>query len=158
MRKALRRLVLTTALLTAAVSAPQPALAHDVPPQLDERVVDAINTVLPAWEGQKWAINWEKSIYDPNRPLSFIFLDAWHGTGSSPQQLLLFDHGNYLGTGTIHNVGFQRVDEATQDSLVVNYGTPGASFSDVQYNHPVRYHLVDGRIEMTGVIPGHENG
>lgn len=151
----MRKLSLFAASVTvaAATLSPLTAGAADVP----KFVADTAHTVPAPMPGATWTVNADESNYDPAKELSFVVLETEGGTGSSPKQLMLFHFGEYLGTGTVHNVGYQRIVDAGDNYVSVAYGTPGASNADVIWHEPVVYEWVGDHVDMHGSIPGHEN-
>jgi hypothetical protein len=78
--------------------------------------------------GRGWGSAPVGSNYDPCADLSTILVMIEGGTGSSPVQALMFHRGTYLGTGTSKAYGFTSLNAArsTDDTVVLNYKTPGA--------------------------------
>jgi hypothetical protein len=78
--------------------------------------------------GRGWGSAPVGSNYDPCADLSTILVMIEGGTGSSPVQALMFHRGTYLGTGTSNAYGFTSLNAArsTNDTVVLNYKTPGA--------------------------------
>lgn len=87
----------------------------------------AINSVLTVPEGWAWNHNPRSfdpaSNYNPCATLSAVIITIEQGTGSSPEQALLFHKGNYVGTGTSKAYGFTSVNAAqtTDDTVALNY-------------------------------------
>jgi LppP/LprE lipoprotein len=63
------------------------------------------------------------SNYNPCATLSAVIITIEQGTGSSPEQALLFHKGDYVGTGTSKAYGFTSVNAAqtTDDTVALNY-------------------------------------
>ncbi|MEJ5997605.1 LppP/LprE family lipoprotein [Corynebacterium sp. H130] len=137
--------------VAAATLSPLSAGANEVPPY----VVEASHTIPAPAEGADWIVDEQESNFEPTRELSYVVLETEMGTASSPKQLMLFHYGQYLGTGTIHHVGYQRIVGFGDNYVTVEYGTPGQSNADVIWHEPVTYEFVGGHVEMHGTIPGH---
>ncbi|QKD80313.1 LppP/LprE family lipoprotein [Actinomyces marmotae] len=67
-------------------------------------------------------MNWspgeaDLSTYDRCAPLSWVTLPVHGATASSPYQIMLFHHGEYVGTASLKSYGFkpavERIDDAT---------------------------------------------
>ncbi|WP_159718672.1 LppP/LprE family lipoprotein [Actinomyces marmotae] len=67
-------------------------------------------------------MNWspgeaDLSTYDRCAPLSWVTLPVHGATASSPYQIMLFHHGEYVGTASLESYGFkpavERIDDAT---------------------------------------------
>ena len=63
------------------------------------------------------------SNYNSCTDLSAIVVMIQGGTGSSPEQALMFHRGSYLGTGTSKAYAFTTLDSATStdDTVVLHY-------------------------------------
>lgn len=75
-------------------------------------------------------MNWspgeaDLSTYDRCAPLSWVTLPIYGATASSPYQIMLFHHGEYVGTASSESYGFEpaveRIDDAT---IQVTYTWP----------------------------------
>jgi LppP/LprE lipoprotein len=73
--------------------------------------------------GRGWGSTPLYSNYDPCADLSAIVVMIQGGTGSSPEQALMFHRGSYLGTGTSKAYAFTTLDSAasTNDTVVLRY-------------------------------------
>lgn len=73
--------------------------------------------------GRSWESTPVHSNYDPCADLSAIVVMIQGGTGSSPEQALMFHRGRYLGTGTSKAYAFTTLDSAasTNDTVVLRY-------------------------------------
>lgn len=67
--------------------------------------------------------------YDPEAGLSAALVSVEHGTGSSPNQVLLFSYGKYLGPATDQDLGFTRLlRPMSKDKMVaIEFKIPGSS-------------------------------
>jgi hypothetical protein len=120
-------------LVAGAVLACGPATA--APPcgrnLASEDVVDAVRS-LPTYPGTDRA--WDadsrtfEGNFDPCATLSTALVTVERATGSSPTTALMFHSGTYLGTATSKAYGFTSFNDAwtTDDTVVLNYKTPGA--------------------------------
>jgi hypothetical protein len=84
----------------------------------------AINSVPTVPQGWPWGRNPQPgSNYNPCSTLSAVIIIVEQGTGSSPEQALLFHIGSYVGTGTSKAYAFTSVNAAqtTDDTVVLNY-------------------------------------
>ena len=94
-----------------------------------QTLLNNIGKVTP----KKW--DWDptyadSSTYDPCAPLSWIVVPIARGTSSSPYQIMLFHHGEYIGTTTSEAYGFSpTVTRAGKNSInvVYHYPLPGES-------------------------------
>ncbi len=85
--------------------------------------------VPPYWDGMapddlgNWDLETsDTSTYDPCADLSWIVLNIRGGTVSSPYHIMLFSHGEYIGTATPQAYGFfPTVERVSDDSLRVTY-------------------------------------
>lgn len=59
--------------------------------------------------------------YNTCNDLSYATLDTQGATASSPNQLLLFHRGVFVGTGVRCNLAYQRVTAASTKAVYVNY-------------------------------------
>lgn len=96
--------------------------------------------------------------YEPCAALSWMVLPVAHATASSPNQIMLFHHGGYIGTATSKVYGFTpdviRVDD---DSVQVtwhwpqdgdpNAGPTGRSTAQFVWDDGA------GKVVMTGEVP-----
>jgi hypothetical protein len=63
------------------------------------------------------------SNHNPCATLSAVIITIESGTGSSPEQALLFHNGNYVGTGTAKTYGFMSLNAGltTDDTVAIDY-------------------------------------
>ncbi|WP_192804602.1 LppP/LprE family lipoprotein [Rhodococcus erythropolis] len=92
-------------------------------------IADAVATLDPPvglpdsrWQSTPLAHN-----YDPESGLSAALVSVERGTGSSPNQVLLFNYGKYLGPATDQSLGFTRLLQSlSKDKMVaVEFKIPG---------------------------------
>ena len=79
---------------------------------------------VPPWGTIGWEL-FDSSGYDPCASLSWETLMIEGGTSSSPFHIILFNHGEYLGTATPKPYGFAPTIERVSDSeIAVTYHWP----------------------------------
>lgn len=79
---------------------------------------------VPPWGTIGWVL-FDSSGYDPCASLSWETLMIEGGTSSSPFHIMLFNHGEYLGTATAKPYGFAPTIERVSDSeIAVTYHWP----------------------------------
>lgn len=79
---------------------------------------------VPPWGTIGWEL-FDSSGYDPCASLSWETLMIEGGTSSSPFHIMLFNHGEYLGTATAKPYGFAPTIERVSDSeIAVTYHWP----------------------------------
>lgn len=87
-----------------------------------------LNARKGRWE---WHSNGaDTSLYDPCADLSAIAVSVQYATGSSPWMIMLFHHGQYLGTATQQPVGMGQLMERRADGVIevaYLYPKPGES-------------------------------
>ena len=84
---------------------------------------EGISQVAP-WGTIGWEL-FDSSGYDPCASLSWETLMIEGGTSSSPFHIMLFNHGEYLGTATAKPYGFAPTIERVSDSeIAVTYHWP----------------------------------
>lgn len=111
-------------------------------------------------DGTRWKYTADSSIngWDRCAGLSWVALPIERGTGSSPWQIALFRHGEYLGTATAKGYGFwPTITRVSDDKIKVVYhwpkegeGTANASGTTVAY---FAWDDVDHTVRMTGSTP-----
>lgn len=95
------------------------------------QVIDAVHS-LPPYPGMGWAWSAEPQTFEGNfnpcATLSTALVTVEGATGSSPITALMFHNGTYLGTATSKAYGFTSLDpdRTTDDTVVLDYKTPGA--------------------------------
>lgn len=84
---------------------------------------EGVSQVAP-WGTIGWQL-FDSSGYDPCASLSWETLMIEGGTSSSPFHIMLFNHGEYLGTATAKPYGFAPTIERVSDSeIAVTYHWP----------------------------------
>lgn len=73
--------------------------------------------------GLPWSSVPVDSNYDSCADLSTMVVTIEGGTGSSPEQALMFHRGEFLGTGTLKSYAFTAIDHtaSTNDTVVLTY-------------------------------------
>lgn len=142
----------TTAATPADASVPAPP-----PPSPEQAAQIAADRTAPTAVGPWTAEGADTSAYDPALPLSAIVLNVAGGTGSSPQQVALFDHGTYIGTTLFDSYPFQHVTRVSDNIIQVDYrfllpGDPNADPSGHSTSHFILY---PQDVVHTGAIPPH---
>ena len=150
----------------ATTSVPAPPTAMDVPAsesmaeeapcgsQVDPTVIDdAIAQIAPPMPGAGWERG--ESNAGTCSSLIFVALHTQGGTGSSPNQLLLFRGGEFLGTGTACNLSYQMVTGASDDQIDVRYRYIVADEPNAapQGEVNVAYRWNGSGIDMIGELP-----
>ena len=117
---------------TVLVAGPAPAAPPPCGVNLaSEQVINAVRS-LPPYPGTGWA--WDsdprtfEGNFNPCATLSTALVTVEGATGSSPVTAMMFHNGAYLGTATSKAYGFTSLNGAatTDDTVVLNYKTPGA--------------------------------
>jgi hypothetical protein len=96
--------------------------------------------------------------YDPCAALSSVILPVAHATASSPTQVMLFHHGNYIGTATSKAYGFYPdIERLADDSLQVTWHWPqdGDANADPTGRSTATFTWNDatGQVDMAGEVP-----
>ncbi|MCK0519078.1 LppP/LprE family lipoprotein [Williamsia sp. DF01-3] len=147
-------------------SPPPPPAATDVPAtepvgeeapcgsQVDATTIDdAIAQIAPPMPG----VNWVRGETNAGTCslLIFVALHTEGGTGSSPNQLLLFRGGEFLGTGTACNLSYQMITGASDDQIDVRYRYIVADEPNAtpQGEVNVAYRWNGSGIDMVGELP-----
>jgi hypothetical protein len=97
-------------------------------------IIDAIRSLppypSPIGPGWQWSTEPQtfEGNYDPCATLSTALVTVQGATASSPVTALTFHDGHYLGTATSKAYGFTMMDSdrTTDDTVVLDYATPGA--------------------------------
>ena len=115
----------------------------------------AIATIPPPLPGVSWVPT--RADFDSCNDLSYVVLDTDRGTGSSPDQLLLFGpDGRFLGTGIRCNVAFQQVTGSGTDFVDVTYRYPRSekeANAAVSGRADVTFRWNGSRVVMEGTLP-----
>ncbi len=95
-------------------TAVQSAVAQMPPPQM------AATTPDVRWSADTWPGG---SNYDACADLSTVLITIEGATGSSPMQALMFNRGNFLGTGTTEDYSFISLNRAASngDTVALDY-------------------------------------
>ncbi|PZU03160.1 MAG: hypothetical protein DI630_05300 [Gordonia sp. (in: high G+C Gram-positive bacteria)] len=154
-----------TRIADPALTSPPPA-AMDVPAtepdveeapcgsQVDSTMIDdAIAQIAPPMPGVNWVRG--ESNAGTCSLLTFVALHTQGGTGSSPNQLLLFRGGDFLGTGTTCNLSYQMITGAADDQIDVRYRYIVADEPNAapQGEVNVAYRWNGSGIDMIGELP-----
>ncbi|MFC7676438.1 LppP/LprE family lipoprotein [Mycolicibacterium sp. GCM10028919] len=94
--------------------------------------------------------------FDRCATLSTALVSVEGATGSSPITALMFHRGKYLGTATYEAYGFTSLNAArtTDDTVVLNYKTPGACNACPPAGiTSVRYQWQGDHVEMLDPAP-----
>ncbi|WP_157110371.1 LppP/LprE family lipoprotein [Nocardia anaemiae] len=94
--------------------------------------------------------------YDPCVTLSAVIITVEGATGSSPNQVLLFHKGEFVGTGTRESLGFTALDpgRTTDDTVGVIYKTPGSCNACPDGTPtPVQFHWDGKQVQTIGTPP-----
>lgn len=115
----------------------------------------AIARIAPPLPGVSWVPT--QANFNSCNDLSYVVLDTDRGTGSSPDQLLLFGpEGRFLGTGIRCNVAFQQVTGSGTDFVTVTYRYPRSeneSNAAVSGRADVTFRWNGSRVVMEGTLP-----
>ena len=122
--------------------------------QVDATMIDdAIAQIAPPMPGVNWVRG--ESNAGTCSLLVFVALHTQGGTGSSPNQLLLFRGGEFLGTGTACNLSYQMITGAADDRIDVRYRYIVADEPNAapQGEVNVAYRWNESGIDMIGELP-----
>ncbi|MGU3292072.1 LppP/LprE family lipoprotein [Williamsia sp. M5A3_1d] len=120
-----------------------------------QQIDAAIAKIAPPLPGVSWVPT--RANFNSCNSLSYVVLDTDRGTGSSPDQLLLFGPaGRFVGTGIKCNVAFQEVTGSGPDFVNVTYrylrnenesnaGASGRAYATFRWN--------GSRVVMEGTLP-----
>lgn len=105
-------------------SGPQATASPGCGPSASQALNSALSQVPldPAF-GVPWSSAPVDSNFDSCANLSAIVVTIEGGTGSSPEQALMFHRGQFLGTGTLKSYPFTAIDHAasTDDTVILSY-------------------------------------
>ncbi|MFT0846372.1 LppP/LprE family lipoprotein [Actinomycetaceae bacterium L2_0104] len=163
---------------TASSSSPSPSVSSPISPSPSESPIPscseltgetALTTwgpqVPPYWEDMEpddprnWDLeNSDSSTYDPCSELSWITLHIRGGTASSPYHIMLFSHGEYIGTATPQAYGFfPTVERLSNSSLQVTYHWPKEGESNADHTGTsvsiFTLHPRTGEVARKGELP-----
>jgi hypothetical protein len=127
---------------------------------LSSPTIQAAIPQVPIEQGTDW--QWDtnpktfQGNFNPCATLSTAIITIQRGTGSSPDQALMFHFGRYLGTATAKPYGFTTLvpEATTDDTVVLSYMTPGScdACADGTFTH-VQFHWDGQRVVMIGNPP-----
>ncbi|WP_297553025.1 LppP/LprE family lipoprotein [uncultured Corynebacterium sp.] len=117
---------------------------------------EGVSQVAP-WGTIGWEL-FDSSGYDPCASLSWETLMIEGGTSSSPFHIMLFNHGEYLGTATAKPYGFAPTIERVSDSeIAVTYHWPregeGNANRSGTTNAGFRWDEGQQKVVMSGDVP-----
>ena len=117
---------------------------------------EGVSQVAP-WGTIGWEL-FDSSGYDPCASLSWETLMIEGGTSSSPFHIMLFNHGEYLGTATAKPYGFAPTIERVSDSeIAVTYHWPregeGNANRSGTTNAGFRWDEGQQKVIMSGDVP-----
>ncbi|MDO4685334.1 MAG: LppP/LprE family lipoprotein [Corynebacterium sp.] len=96
-----------------------------------EKYIDRVGLPFPAEPAgpdNRWSMNSPTDTYDPCKDLSWIVLEIDRATGSSPDQVMFFNNGVYIGQATEEAFDFSpEVTRIKRDlvQVVMNVIAPG---------------------------------
>ncbi|MEV2226516.1 LppP/LprE family lipoprotein [Nocardia vinacea] len=94
--------------------------------------------------------------FDPCVTLSAVIIAVEGATGSSPNHVLLFHKGEFVGTATHESLGFTSLDpgRTTDDTVGVTYKTPGSCNACPDGTlTPVQFHWDGKQVQTIGTPP-----
>ena len=94
--------------------------------------------------------------FDPCVTLSAVIITVEGATGSSPNQVLLFHKGEFVGTATHESLGFTSLDpgRTTDDTVGVTYKSPGSCNACPDGTlTPVQFHWDGKQVQTIGTPP-----
>ncbi|WP_433678931.1 LppP/LprE family lipoprotein [Nocardia sp. CA-119907] len=146
----------TTPVATASTAAPTAKCG----PDLAAPVIQSAIATLPAEPITKapWSSDPASFVgtFDPCVTLSAVIITVRGATGSSPEQVLLFHRGNFVGTATRDSHGFTALDpgRTTDDTVGVTYKAPGSCNACPDGTiTPVQFHWDGKQVQTIGTPP-----
>ncbi|MFB2555658.1 LppP/LprE family lipoprotein [Herbiconiux liangxiaofengii] len=146
----------------SATPTPTPTPTPTCGPADGRQAAAAAIAALPAPEGLSDAV-WDAegadySGYDPCAALSWTVVTLQYATVSSPNAVLLFHSGTYLGTATSTPYGFTpAVERLSDDSISVTYrftqGTESNAEASGRATATFSWNAATGSVDMTGDVP-----
>ena len=108
-------------------------------------------SIAPPLPGSSWEV-WQTG--NLCGTLGYAELSTQRGTGSSPTQLLLYNEGEFLGTGIRCN-GLGQVTGSTDDSVMVQYRWPVGNDSNANMSGRanVTFQWNGSSVDMIGSLP-----
>lgn len=147
----------TATVATSAAQGPPPSATVPAPgaPSAEEAAQIAAERTPATSLGPWTADGADTTAYNPDLPLSAVVLNLDGATGSSPQQVALFDHGVYVGTTVPDSYPYQQVTRIAGNIVQVDYRflLPGDSTADPGGTATSHYVLYPQHIEHTGALP-----
>ena len=155
---------------TVTVTAPpdaenRPGAPATSPPSSDRRTEPAQSTcsqdavpvtahageIEPPFPGETWIVEQAGNLCGP---LGYAALATLGGTGSSPTQLLLYNEGEFLGTGVRCGL-VGEVTGSTAESVTVTYRWPVGDESNAQMSGraEVTFYWNGSSVDMIGDLP-----
>ncbi len=127
----------------------------------DEAVGQNIATVPETFPESGEATSWVKAsdgTYDPCAELSYVVLGIKGATASSPFQIMLFHHGEYLGTPAKTAFGFYpEIEQSQKNQITVGYrwpeGTESNAEAKVRATSTFTYNAKTGGVDHSGDFP-----
>ncbi|MGC0362931.1 hypothetical protein ABH922_000915 [Rhodococcus sp. 27YEA15] len=116
-------------------SIPEPAVDPCGTASANTAIANAVNRLPPNTAGGAGGAEWifaGETNFDPCADLSYAVAETARGTGSSPQQVMFFHRGVYLGTATRCAFGFTSVVGSSDDSVTVQYRWPRGTESNAE--------------------------
>lgn len=119
--KRFRPIVAVVGIVVSSLSIGPPASASPgCGPSQWEALGSALSQMAPdPTFGLPWSSTPVDSNYDSCADLSTIVVAIEGGTGSSPEQALMFHRGEFLGTGTLKPYAFTSIDHAASTNNTV---------------------------------------
>ncbi|MCZ9310052.1 LppP/LprE family lipoprotein [Corynebacterium uberis] len=123
------------------------------------RAVDTLGDPLPDSPGRGvWAPEHASDNYDPCAELSFVVIGIELATASSPYHILLFHHGEYLGTATAQAYAFSpRITNYDGSSIDVEYryllGREASVAAQGRAYATFRWDPAQNKVIMSGEVP-----
>lgn len=152
----------TPVVTTAEVTSPV-ATTADAPCVVDlgaAAITDAVAQLPPAFADAPdvaWDPTPDDGTYDPCATLSAATVTVDGATGGSPEAVLLFHNGAFVGTATPEPYGLTTLNTSasTADTVAVDYRyvQPGESNADASGLATVRYQWADGAVRVLDTLP-----
>lgn len=145
---------------TASRTASSPTCAPTTAQQAAEQNIPKIARPFADMPDVAWQVDpyFGSETYDPCAPLSYIVIGVQGATASSPNHIMLFHHGAYLGTATKTAPGFApKIRRVSPSTIAVTYTYPKAGESNAGASGHTyatfRWSEGQHRVIMTGNIP-----
>ena len=113
---------------------------------------------IEPYRGSAWRP--DVDAYDPCAELSWITITLEGATGSSPYHIMLYHHGDFLGTATAEPYAFSpRIQQVNDSEIAVTYRWPreGEGNANPSGRTHAGFHWDDAqeKIIMTGDVPSY---